>query len=59
MSIGQVISTISAGFLIENGYVNLQQGILSFACLMILSGCIFTIWNPKEKHTTHVYTQVA
>ena len=59
MSIGQVISTISAGYLIENGYVNLQQGILSFACLMILSGCIFTIWNPKQKHTTHAYTQVA
>ena len=59
LSIGQVISTISAGFLIENGYVNLQQGILSFACLMILSGCIFTIWNPKQKNTTHVDTLVA
>lgn len=59
LSLGQVISTISAGFLIENGYVNLQQGILSFACLMILSGCIFTIWNPKQKNTTHVDKLVA
>ena len=57
LSLGQVVSTISAGYLIENGYVNLQQGILSFACLMILSGFIFTIWNPKS--TTHVHKQVA
>ena len=57
LSLGQVVSTISAGYLIENGYVNLQQGILSFACLMILSGFIFTVWNPKS--TTHVHKQVA
>lgn len=56
LSIGQVISTISAGYLVEQGYVNLQQGILSYACLMILSGCIFTIWNPKS--TTHAHKQV-
>ena len=48
LSIGQVISTISAGYLVENGYVNLQQGILAYACLMILSGFIFTLWNPKN-----------
>ena len=53
LSIGQVISTISAGYLIENNYVNLQQGILLFACIMIFSGCIFTIWNPKSKVHDH------
>ena len=52
LSIGQVISTISAGFLVEHEYVNLQQGILAYACLMILSGIIFTVWNPKN--TIHV-----
>lgn len=54
LSIGQVISTISAGYLIENEYVNLQQGIISFACLMILCGLIFTVWNPKSKDTVRV-----
>ena len=53
LSIGQVISTISAGYLIENNYVNLQQGVLLFACIMIFSGCIFTIWNPKSKARVH------
>lgn len=55
LSIGQVISTISAGYLIEKGYVNLQQGILSFACLMMLSGLVFTLWNPKPTSTTREY----
>jgi MFS family permease len=54
LSIGPVISTISAGYLIENEYVNLQQGIISFACLMILCGLIFTVWNPKSKDTVRV-----
>ena len=52
LSIRQVISTISAGYLVEHGFVNLQQGILCYACLMIFSGFIFTIWNPKN--TTRV-----
>lgn len=56
LSLGQVVSTISAGYLVEHDYVNLQQGILAFACLMILSGCIFTLWNPKS--TTRVYKLV-
>jgi len=53
LSIGQVISTISAGYLVEHDYVNLQQGILAYACLMILSGCIFTLWNPKNTTRVH------
>lgn len=53
LSLGQVISTISAGYLVEHDYVNLQQGILSYACLMILSGCIFTLWNPKSTTRVH------
>ena len=53
LSLGQVISTISAGYLIEHGYVNLQQGILLFPCIMLFSGFIFTIWNPKNKVHAH------
>ena len=59
MSLGQVISTISAGFLIENGIVNLQQGILAFSVLMIVSGLIFTLWNPKNQGTLHADIQAA
>jgi MFS family permease len=53
LSLGQVVSTISAGYLVEHDYVNLQQGILAYACLMILSGCIFTLWNPKSTTRAH------
>ena len=53
LSLGQVVSTISAGYLVEHDYVNLQQGILAYACLMILSGCIFTLWNPKSITRAH------
>ena len=53
LSLGQVISTISAGYLVEHDYVNLQQGILAYACIMILSGCIFTLWNPKSTTRAH------
>ncbi|MGB2038196.1 MAG: MFS transporter, partial [Candidatus Poseidoniaceae archaeon] len=49
MSIGQVISTISAGYLIEHEVVNLQQGILAYSILMVVSGIIFTLWNPKTQ----------
>ena len=49
MSIGQVISTISAGYLIEHDIVNLQQGILAYSILMVVSGIIFTLWNPKPR----------
>ena len=53
LSLGQVVSTISAGYLVEHDYVNLQQGILAYACLMILSGFIFTLWNPKSTARAH------
>ena len=53
LSLGQVVSTISAGYLVEHDYVNLQQGILAYACLMILSGFIFTLWNPKSTTRAH------
>jgi MFS family permease len=49
MSIGQVISTISAGYLIEKGVVNLKEGILAYSVLMVVSGIVFTLWNPKNQ----------
>ena len=59
MSIGQVISTISAGYLIEHEVVNLQQGILAYSILMVVSGIIFTLWNPKPRGIPHEDTQAA
>jgi len=59
MSIGQVISTISAGYLIEEGVVNLQQGILAYSILMVVSGIIFTLWNPKNQGRLRADTLVA
>ncbi|MDA8716180.1 MFS transporter [Candidatus Poseidoniales archaeon] len=59
MSMGQVISTISAGYLIEKDVVNLQQGILAYSILMVVSGIIFTLWNPKNQGRLHESTQVA
>ena len=49
MSIAFSISSASAGFMLEYGVLNLQNGFLSFSLLMMLSGMIFTLWSPKEK----------
>ncbi len=48
MSIAFSISSASAGFMLEYGVLNLQNGFLSFSILMMLSGMIFTLWSPKE-----------
>ena len=59
MSMGQVISTISAGYLIEKEVVNLQEGILAYSLLMIMSGIVFTLWNPKNQGILREDTLVA
>ena len=59
ISMGQVIATISAGYLIEKDVVNLQQGILAYSILMIVSGIIFTLWNPKNQGILDEDTLVA
>ena len=48
MSIAFSISSASAGFMLEYGVLNLQNGFLSFSLLMMISGIVFTIWSPKE-----------
>ena len=47
MSLAFSISSASAGFLLENGYLSLKNGFQSFAILMIISGFIFTLWKPS------------
>jgi len=48
MSIAFSISSASAGFMLEYGVLNLQNGFLSFSLIMMISGIVFTLWSPKE-----------
>ncbi len=49
MSLAFSLSSASAGYLLENGYLSLENGFQAFALLMILSGLIFTLWRPGSR----------
>lgn len=51
MSLAFSLSSASAGYLLENGYLSLENGFQAFALLMILSGLIFTLWRPGSRAT--------
>ena len=40
------ISTTIAGFLVEFYDLSLRSGFISFSCLMIICGLVFTYWRP-------------
>lgn len=46
MSIAFSISTSIAGYLVENHKLGISEGILMFGSIMVLSGILFTVWNP-------------
>ncbi len=46
MSIAFSISSAVAGYLLENGFFNLQQGFIIFSVIMVASGLFFTLWRP-------------
>ena len=46
MSLAFSLSSASAGYLLENDFLNLQNGFQSFAILMMFSGLMFTLWKP-------------
>jgi len=48
MSIPFSISTSIAGFLVQNYNLGIQDGILYFGSLMMLTGIMFTLWNPDN-----------
>lgn len=48
MSIAFSISTSVAGYLVENYNLGIADGILYFGSLMMLSGILFTLWNPSN-----------
>ncbi len=54
MSIAFSISTSVAGYLVEHHNLGIADGILFFGSLMVLSGIMFTLWNPGDsKSATH------
>ena len=48
MSITFSISTIVAGWLLENTALTIQQGMIYFACVMIAAGLLFAAWKPNQ-----------
>jgi MFS family permease len=48
MSITFSISTIVAGWLLENTTLTIQQGMIYFACVMIAAGLLFAAWKPNQ-----------
>jgi MFS family permease len=55
MSIAFSISTSIAGYLVENYNLGIADGILYFGSLMMLTGILFTLWNPgNSKSVTQV-----
>jgi len=48
MSIAFSISTIVAGWLLENTTMTIQQGMMWFSIAMIAAGLGFASWNPKN-----------
>lgn len=48
MSITFSISTIVAGWLLENTTLTIQQGMIYFACVMIAAGLLFAAWKPTQ-----------
>ena len=59
LSIAFSISSSIAGGLVELEYVNLQNGIMYFACVMVISGLLISSWNPEYKKNRLVDTPVS
>jgi hypothetical protein len=48
MALAFSISTYFAGWLLENGILDIRLGMITFSLGMILAGIIFTIWQPQK-----------
>ena len=51
LSVAFSTSTSVAGYLMENTNLGIQNGIMVFASVMILSGLIFSMWRPEPPTT--------
>ena len=52
LSVAFSTSTSIAGYLMENTDLGIQNGIMLFSSIMILSGFIFTMWKPEASAQT-------
>ena len=50
MSLAFSLSSACAGYLLEYEVFSLQHGFQIFACIMMASGLIFTLWKPSSRH---------
>ena len=51
LSIAFSVSTSVAGYVMENTDLGIQNGILMFSSVMVLSGLIFSAWRPETPAT--------
>jgi MFS family permease len=53
LSVAFSTSTTVAGYLMENTDLGIQNGIMVFAGVMVLSGMAFSMWQPEAPSVTH------
>ena len=51
LSVAFSTSTSVAGYLMENTNLGIQNGIMVFASVMVLSGLVFSMWRPEPPTT--------
>jgi uncharacterized membrane-anchored protein len=52
LSVAFSTSTSVAGYLMENTELGIQNGIMLFSSIMILSGLAFSMWKPENPTQT-------
>lgn len=53
LSVAFSTSTSVAGYLMENTDLGIQNGIMMFASVMVLSGIAFSMWRPESPSINH------
>ena len=53
LSVAFSTSTSVAGYLMENTDIGIQNGIMMFASVMVLSGIAFSLWRPESPSINH------
>jgi len=53
LSVAFSTSTSVAGYLMENTGLGIQNGIMMFASVMVLSGIAFSLWRPESPSINH------